>query len=122
MVSYFRLDGIRVMPRFLWNALRTGRQMSRSEGLVCYSSGARLNSLEFWSTTVWKDEQALMGFVRTLPHSEIMEEMRSRIQRSAFVRWKIGGSDVPPDRRKAEELLRCKLDGEDAIRSGDPEG
>jgi hypothetical protein len=109
MVSYFRLDGIGAMPRFLWNVLRVGRQLGRSEGLVCYSTGARLGSLEFWSVTVWEDERALMGFVRASPHSEIMEEMRPRVRRSEFVRWEIGGSDVPPDQREAEGLLRRKL-------------
>lgn len=114
MVSYFRLDGIRAMPKFLWNAIRIGRQMGRSEGLVCYSSGARLGCLEFWSVTVWEDERALMGFVRTFPHSEIMEDMRPRVRRSAFVRWRINGSHAPPNRCKAEKLLRRKLGAETA--------
>ena len=34
MVSYFRLKGVGAMPKFLWNALRIGRQLGRSEGLV----------------------------------------------------------------------------------------
>ncbi|CAA9435506.1 MAG: hypothetical protein AVDCRST_MAG80-886 [uncultured Rubrobacteraceae bacterium] len=109
MVSYFRLKGIGAMPKFLWNALRIGRQLGRSEGLVYYSMGARLGSLEFWSTTVWEDERALMRFIRSSPHNEIMEEMRPRVRRSEFVRWGISGSDAPPDRREAEGLLRRRL-------------
>ena len=116
MVSYFRLDGVGAMPKFLWNVLRVGRQLDRSEGLVCYSTGARLKSMEFWSITVWEDERALMGFVRTSPHSGIMEEMRPRVRRSEFVRWGIGGSDVPPYRREAGRLLCRKL----AAASDDP--
>lgn len=87
MVSYFRLKGFGAMPRFAWNALRVGRQLGRSDGLLCSSSGARLRSFEFWSVTVWEDEQALMRFVRASPHSEIMEEMRPYVRRSEFVRW-----------------------------------
>lgn len=85
MVSYFRLEGLRTMPRFVWNALQVGRQLGqlgRSEGLLCYSSGARLRSFEFWSVTVWEDERVLEGFVRVWPHSEIMEEMRPCVLRS----------------------------------------
>lgn len=109
MVSYFRLEGIGAMTRLLWNALRVGRQLGRSERLIYYSAGARLGSLEFWSTMVWEGERALMRFIRSSPHSEIMEEMRPRVHRSEFVRWEIGGSDAPPDQREAEGLLRRKL-------------
>jgi hypothetical protein len=109
MVSYFRLEGIGAMPGFLWNALRVGRQLGRSRGLIYYSTGAWLGSLEFWSTTVWEDEQALMGFVRASPHKEIMEQMRPYVRRSAFVRWEVGGSAVPPAQREAERLLHREL-------------
>ena len=88
MVSYFRLKELGAMPRFLWNALRVGRQLGRSEGLLYYSTGARLGSLEFWSVSVWKDERALGGFVRASPHSEIMEAMLPHVRRSEFVRWR----------------------------------
>ena len=113
MVSYFRRKGIGAMPRFLSYALRIGRQLGHSEGLVYYSTGAKVGSLEFWSTTVWEDEQALMKFVRSYPHSEIMEMMRPRVQRSEFVRWNISGPDAPPDQREAEELLGQKLSAVD---------
>ena len=116
MVSYFRLKGYGAMPEFLWNTLRVGRQLSRSEGLVCYSTGARFGSLEFWSVSVWEDGRALGGFVRASPHSEIMQAMRPHVERSEFVSWGVDGASVPPDPRKAEGLLRRTL----AIADDDP--
>ena len=82
MVSYFRLKGFGVLPGFALNSLRFERQLLRSDGLVGHSSGAKLGDLEFWSTTVWRDESALMGFVRAHPHARIMEAMRPAVVRS----------------------------------------
>ena len=109
MISYFRLKGLRVMPGFALNALRIERQLLRSDGLIAHSSGAKPGSLEFWSVTVWRDESALMGFVRAQPHAGVMEAMRPAVVRSEFVRWWVDGAFVPPDREEAEARLRRKL-------------
>lgn len=109
MVSYFELKGPGALPKFFRNVLRVGRQLHGSKGLVCYSSGARLGSLEFWSLTVWEDERSLVGFVRAYPHRVIMDEMRPHVRRSEFVRWGIDGASVPPEPREAEEVLRRRL-------------
>lgn len=109
IVSYFRLADPGVMPKFLWNALRIGRQLSRSEGLLCYSTGARFGRMEFWSTSVWEDVRALVNFVRASPHSEIMATMKPCVMRSEFMRWTINGASVPPSTRQAEALLHRKL-------------
>lgn len=109
MVSYFRLKGLGVMPSFALNSLRIERQLLRSDGLIGHSSGAKLSDFEFWSVTVWRDESALMGFVRAQPHVSIMEAMRPAVVRSEFIRWRVDGASVPPDPKEAEARLRRKL-------------
>ena len=109
LVSYFRLKGLGAMPSFALNSLRIERQLLRSDGLIGHSSGAKLEDFEFWSVTVWRDESALMGFVRAHPHARIMEAMRPAVVRSEFVRWRVDGASVPPDPREAESRLRRKL-------------
>jgi heme-degrading monooxygenase HmoA len=109
MVSYFRLRGVRVLPAFALNMLRVERQLARSEGHVGHSGGTRLHKLEFWSVSVWEDEEALQGFVHARPHIEVMRAMRPAVVRSEFVRWPVDGSRVPPDPREAERRLRLAL-------------
>lgn len=113
MVSYFRLRGLAALPAFALNTVRIELQLSRTEGLIGHSGGAKLRSLEFWSVTVWEDEGALRRFVRARPHTGIMEAMRPHVRRSEFVRWPVVGLDVPPDPREAEERLRRVLDAGD---------
>lgn len=117
MVSYFRLRGTRVLPAFALNMLRIERQLDRSEGHVGHSGGARLRRLEFWSVSVWEDEEALQGFLHARPHVvEVMRVMRPAVVRSEFVRWLVDGSSVPPDPEEAEKRLRLALaagDGHD---------
>ena len=114
MVSYFRLKGLRIMPRFLWNSLRIERQLLASQGLLGHSSGARLKSLEFWSITVWEDEEALQRFVHARPHTGIMQTMRVHVARSEFIRWKVAEAGVPPDVEEAEDRLHKKRTADDA--------
>lgn len=109
MVSYFRLKGLRVMPSFALNSFRIERQLLSSDGLIGHSSGAKLADFEFWSVTVWRDELALQAFVRTQPHTRIMEVMRPAVVRSEFIRWQVDGTSVPPDPKEAEARLRRKL-------------
>ena len=111
MVSFFRLKGIGAMLSFALNALRIERQLLRSDGLIGHSSGAKLGDFEFWSVTVWRDESALMAFVRAQPHASVMQSMRPAVARSEFVRWRVCGASVPPDPREAESRLRRKLSG-----------
>ena len=109
LVSYFRLKGLGAMPGFAISSLRIERQLLRSDGLIGHSSGAKPGDFEFWSVTVWRDEPALMGFVRARPHARIMQAMRPAVVRSEFVRWRVDGASVPPDPREAESRLRRKL-------------
>jgi heme-degrading monooxygenase HmoA len=97
------------MPGFALNSLRVERQLLRSDGLIGHSSGANLGDFEFWSVTVWRDEPALMSFVRAQPHASVMEAMRPAVARSEFVRWRVDGASVPPDPKEAEARLRRKL-------------
>ena len=94
------------MPRFLWYALLIMGQLRRSEGLIGYSLGSRLSSLEFWSLSVWKDEESLREFVLEAPHSRVMRAMSPHVGKTESVRWSTDGAYVPPNWREARERMR----------------
>jgi hypothetical protein len=56
------------MPRFLRFTRQIQRQLSRALGLLGYSLLARPLRKQFWTLSVWEHEQALMEFVRQIPH------------------------------------------------------
>jgi len=49
-----------------------------------------------WTLSIWEDERPLMSFVGKDPHQATMGTLRSYMGETAFTRWTIRGSDVPP--------------------------
>ena len=93
---YLPLKRLHTLPRFSWGALRNVAQLRRSEGLIGYSLGAELGSLEFWSLAVWEDEESLRRFVHAAPHVRVMRAMEPRVGRTEHARWKVVDGAVRP--------------------------
>ena len=96
LISYLPLKRLWMVPKFWAFTRRVQEQLARSHGLVGYSLSARLFSHEFWTLSVWEDEQALMEFVRRLPHGKAMVALIPHMGQTKFVRWRMRGSEVPP--------------------------
>jgi len=96
LLSYLPLKGFRKMLTLQRQSSKVGKQLAETRGLVGYSFRAKLSSHRFWTLSIWEDEPALMAFVRQDPHRATMGLLRPYMGESAFTRWTIRGSDVPP--------------------------
>ncbi len=96
LLSYLPLKGFRKMLTLQRQSSKVGRQLAETRGLVGYSFRAKFASHRFWTLSIWEDEQALMAFVGRDPHRATMGLLQPYMGESAFTRWTIRGSDVPP--------------------------
>jgi heme-degrading monooxygenase HmoA len=96
LLSYLPLKGFRKLLTLQRQSSKVGRQLAETHGLVGYSFRAKLSSHRFWTLSIWEDEQALMAFVGRDPHRATMGLLQPYMGESAFTRWTIRGSDVPP--------------------------
>jgi|SRR5580704_10482260 hypothetical protein len=108
LLSYLPLRAYLKIPLFARFSYAVHRQMLVSAGAMGYSMRAKLLSRQFWTLSVWESDRALMEFVAKVPHGEIMKALAPHMGATAFTRWKILGSGIPPrwddaDRRSAQE-------------------
>lgn len=96
LLSYLPLKGFRKMVTLQRQTGKIRAQLARTPGLVGYSFRAKLVSHRFWTLSIWEDERALMSFVAKDPHRASMGALQSYMGETAFTRWTIRGSDVPP--------------------------
>lgn len=96
LLSYLPLKGFRKMLTLQRQTNKIGAQLASTPGLLGYSFRAKLLSHRFWTLSIWEDERALMAFVARDPHRATMGTLQPYMAETAFTRWPIRGSDVPP--------------------------
>ena len=101
LLSYLPLNRYRMIPQFLRYSSEVRAQLKESDGLVGYSLLAQLFRRRFWTLSVWRDEQALMDFVRKLPHRKVMGDLQGHMGKTEFARWKISSSSIPSSWKEA---------------------
>jgi len=106
LLSYLPLARLRKVPQFLRHSRDIQTQLDHAIGLIGYSLWAQLFRRHFWTLSVWEDDKALMDFVRTTPHAQVMENLQGQMGATTFVRWTLTGASVPPDWKDA--LLRYR--------------
>ena len=57
---------------------------------------------------MWDDESALMAFVSTIPHAQVMQDLIGHIGQTAFLHWTVKGDAVPLKWKKALARHRRK--------------
>lgn len=106
LLSFLPLKHYRMIPKFLWFAFQTQRQLHQSEGLIGYSFQAQPLARRFWTLSVWEDQQPLLDFVGRLPHGRIMQALAPHVGKTQFVQWKVRASDIPINWREAKTRMR----------------
>ncbi len=96
LLSFLPLKYYRMIPTFMWLTFQTQRQLHKSNGLIGYSLDAQPLHRRFWTLSVWEDPKSLMGFVRQVPHSKIMQVLAPHMGKTQFVQWKVTSKDIPP--------------------------
>ena len=96
LLSYLPLRKYSKIPAFFRYSLQVQQQMRKAPGAIGYSMRAKILSRNFWTFSVWKDDRALMEFVRTAPHGNVMKSIAPHMGATKFTKWKVQGSAVPP--------------------------
>lgn len=95
LLSYLPLKRYRMVPRFPQFTFQIQRQLSDSPGAIGYSLRMTPFTRNFWTLSAWRDENALLDFVRKIPHSEAMKALIPHMGPTKFTRWKVPGSALP---------------------------
>ncbi len=106
LLSYLPLTRLRQVPQFFRHSSDIQTQLDHAVGLIGYSLRAQLFRRHFWTLSVWEDDNALMNFVRTTPHAQVMKNLQGNMGATRFVRWTLKGASVPPGWKGA--LLRYR--------------
>jgi len=96
LLSYLPLRSYLKIPMFARFCYRVHRQMVATPGAIGFAMRAKVLSRKFWTLSVWESDRALMEFVAKAPHGELMKAVAPHMGATAFTRWKILGSDIPP--------------------------
>lgn len=109
-VTFFHLRSMRRLPRFLRFARAVRLQLAETEGLLGYSM-ANKGAKRFWTLSSWRDQRALMAFVRTAPHVVAVSRLSPDMMAFDARRWTGLGSQVPPTWGEGLRRLREPAQG-----------
>jgi quinol monooxygenase YgiN len=94
--SRFFLKSVRHVPAFVAQSQRIVKRVSDAPGIVGWSLGTKLASLEFYTLSAWEDESSLRGFVGSEHHLDAMKKFAADLRaKSIFVRFPVLGKDLP---------------------------
>jgi hypothetical protein len=96
MASHLPLHRFSATVRFFQAVLAVRKQLAAADGLVGYTLRARPLARDYWTLSVWTDEAALRGFMRTPPHVQIMSSLKPFMGPTKFVTWRISAADGRP--------------------------
>ena len=95
LLSYLPLNKWRAIPKFMRYTYRIRRQLATSEGLIGYSLDANVQSREFWTLSVWEDEESLRRFAQRTPHGRVMTDLLSDMGQTLFFPFRVDDSSIP---------------------------
>ncbi len=75
--------------------------LAEQPGLIGYSLRRELFGDEAWTLTVWRDEAALLAFVRSEVHQRAIREGAGELAGANFRRFELPASELPIDWEKA---------------------
>lgn len=105
MASHLPLRNFGSTVRFFRAVSAVRRQLAVADGLIGYALRAKPLARDYWTLSVWKDENALRTFMRTSPHGEVMSSLKTSMGPTKFVQWEIAGSAGRPGWNEALDHL-----------------
>ena len=96
LLSYLPMRSYLKVPLFFRFTYGIYGQLLANSGAVGFSLRAKVLSRQFWTLSVWGSDRGLMEFVANVPHGKIMKALAPHMGATAFTRWKIRGSQIPP--------------------------
>ena len=95
VVTQLPLQDWRGLSAFLKHTRHLRRVLAVCPGLVGYGFRFTLNPLEFWTASVWVDEESLWTFVHGAGHVAAVKELLGYTGHTRVAHWPIHGSCVP---------------------------
>ena len=87
-VTRLRLARWRDVPRLLVIALRLRRAFRLGEGGLAVGLAAQPLRRTFWTLTLWRDEAALLAYVRPPAHAAALRSFRNALADTTSARWR----------------------------------
>jgi hypothetical protein len=107
LITYLPLTTHWIIPKFLYLTGQIRKQLAESDGAVGYALIAYILKKEFWTMSVWENDETLSKFVKTGAHLRTMRELsRYLSDKRKFVKVNIKGSDVPLPWDRAKDFAR----------------
>lgn len=107
LITYLPLTTHWVIPKFLYLAGQIQKQLAESDGAIGYALIAYILKKEFWTMSVWEDDDSLSKFVKTGAHLKTMRELsRYLSDKRKFVKVNIKGSEIPLPWDRAKSFVR----------------
>jgi hypothetical protein len=105
MASHLPLKRISSTVRLFQGVWAIRKQLATADGLVGYTLRANPLARDYWTLSVWQDENALRAFMRMPPHVGLMTSLRPFMGPTKFVSWKISAADGRPSMADALKRL-----------------
>ena len=107
LITYLPVTTHWIIPKFLYLTGQIQKQLAQSEGALGYALIAYILKKEFWTMSVWENDDSLSKFVRTGAHLRTMRELsRYLSDERRFVKVNVKGSDIPLPWDKAKGFVR----------------
>jgi hypothetical protein len=86
-VTRLRLARWRDVPRLLVIALRLRRRFPLGEGGLAVGLAAQPLRRTFWTLTLWRDDTAVLAYMRSRDHADAIGALRGALADTASARW-----------------------------------
>ena len=94
--SCFFLKKVRRVPAFFARSTQIMKQVNTAPGVVGWSLGVNIFTLEFYTLSAWQDAESLRRFVRDAEHLAALQEFEQDLRRkSIFHYYKVLGRELP---------------------------
>ncbi len=80
-------------------------ELQRSEGFLGYSLGNSVSCGSARTLTLWRSEEAMMGFVLSDAHLQAIQSTSEVGDRAATFAWSVPGEEMPMDWERAKEAI-----------------
>ena len=104
VVTYLPMKRALTLGRWARSIRSVQKQLDETAGLIGYSLRVNPFRLEFWTLSVWEDEERLRGFVNNVPHVDVTRRFGSKLPGFSVRQW-----TVSVQRRVAELARRAQL-------------
>jgi heme-degrading monooxygenase HmoA len=103
-VTRLRVRSWTYLPGFLWDTIKSVRQVQRSPGFL----GGRLlvnARYVFWTMTAWQDEAAMNAYRTGGAHRQAMPKLLDWCDEAAVVHWTQESPEIPAWQQAQQHVL-----------------